>query len=72
MLWFGHQCSGERGESMGGVGGDGVVGVFSLHSQNIFGLWLDVEEETIASNDWIGCNLNSFRSHTFMTVTKND
>ena len=28
--------------------------------------WLDVEEKTAASNDWIGCNFKPFRGHTFM------
>ena len=48
------------------------VAMCSLPSQNVSGLWLDVEEETTASNDWIGCNFKPFRGHTFMTVTKND
>ena len=30
------------------------------------GWWLDVEEKTTASNNWIGCNFKAFRCHVFM------
>ena len=50
----------------------GVTGGCSLCSEDISGLWLDVEEETAASNDWIGCNFKPIKGHTFMTATKND
>ena len=45
-------------------------GFSSTH--NASGLWHDVEEETTASSDWIGCNFKPFRGHTFVAVTKND
>ena len=50
------------------------VGVRSCYlcSQNVSGLRLDVEEETTACSDWIGCNFEPFRGHTFMTASKND
>ena len=35
-------------------------------------VWLDVEEETNASNSRIGCNFKQFRSHKFMTSVKID
>ena len=41
-------------------------------SQNVSGWYLNVEEETTASNDWIGCNLKPFRDHTFMMATKDE
>ena len=33
------------------MGEEGLGGGCSLRSQNVPGLWLDVEEETTASND---------------------
>ena len=47
----------------------GLEGCY-LRSQNVFGWWLDVEEETTASNDCIGRNFKPFRGYTFMMVTK--
>ena len=35
-------------------------------------IWLDVEEETSASSNWIGCNFKPFRGQTFVASTKND
>ena len=43
-----------------------------LCSQNVSGWYLNVEEETTASNDWIGCNLKPFRDRTFMMATKDE
>ena len=51
MFWFEHHFSGEQREvSGGGAGG------CSLRRQNVSGLRVDVEEESTASNDWIGLN----------------
>ena len=36
----------------------------------VSGWWLDVEEKTTASNDWIGCNFKLFRGHTFSVLEK--
>ena len=36
------------------------------------GLWLDVDEETTASNYRVGCNFKPFRGHTVMTAIKNE
>ena len=54
--------------------GEGVVdaGGCFLCGQNVSDVWVDVEEETTASNDWIGCNVKPFRIYSFMTATKND
>ena len=52
-----------------GVEWEGGAGGCSLRSQNV--LWLDVEEETTASDDSIGCSFKLIRGHTFMTATKN-
>ena len=52
--------------------GKGLWVVRYLCSQNVSGWYLNVEEETIASNDWIGCNLKPFRDHTFMMATKDE
>ena len=49
---------------------EGGAGGCSRCSQNVSDLWLDVEEETAASNDWIDCKFKSFRGHTFITTTK--
>ena len=40
-----------------------------MHSKYI---WLDVEEETAASSNYIGFNFKPFRGHIFMMSTKND
>ena len=58
----------QLGKEMSG----GWAGSCSVRSQNVSGLWFDVEEETATSNDWISCNFKPFRSHTFMTTTKDD
>ena len=34
--------------------------------------WLDVKEQTTASNNWIDCNFKPFKGHKFMTSTKYD
>ena len=51
--------------------GGGAGGCY-LRSQNVYGLWLDVEEESTVYNDWIGCNFKPFGGHTFIKTTKND
>ena len=33
----------------------------SLPYQNVSGLWFDIEEETTASNNCIGCNFKPFK-----------
>ena len=62
MLWYGHQWSG---------GAKWVTGGFFPFSQNVSGL-LDVEEETTAANNWVGCNFKPFRDHIFLTLTETD
>ena len=52
--------------------GKGAGGTVVYASQNVSGLCLVVEKETTTSNNWTGCNYKVFRSHTFMTATKND
>ena len=47
------------------------AGCYSLCSQNVFGLLIDVEQETVVANDWIGCNFKPFRGYT-LTATKCD
>ena len=53
-----------------GEGGGGEVEGCYVHFQKESDLWLDVEEETTISNDWIGCNFEPFKYHTFMTARK--
>ena len=48
--------------------GEGVWGLISVHSKCI---WLDVEVEAHASNNWIGCNFKPFKARTIMMSTKN-
>ena len=48
------------------VVGDGGAGGCCLRNQNVSGLWLNVEEETSASNDWIGCTFKPFKGHTYI------
>ena len=55
---------------MGGWGAGGCS--LALRSQNVSDLRLCVEEKTVASNDWIGCNFKPFRCHMFMAATNND
>ena len=63
--WFGLITSGVwRGVSEGDAGGCFLCG------QNVSDVWVDVEEETTASNDCIGCNVKPFRVYSFMTATK--
>ena len=47
----------------------GGWGLFSMYSKYI---WLDVEEETAASSNYIGFNFKAFRGYIFMMSTKND
>ena len=47
----------EWGEEWSG----GVTGGCSLSYQNVSGSWFDIEEETAASNDCIGCNFKPFK-----------
>ena len=55
-----------------GVIGRGGAGGCSLCSKNVSDLWDDVEEETAASKDWIGCNFKPLSGRTFMTATKSE
>ena len=50
--------------------GEGNVG-FILCSKNVFGFWLDIKEETAASNDWISCSSKLTRGHKKMKIMFN-
>ena len=54
-----------------GEWGAGVVGCMFTVAVAV-SIWIDVEEETATSNNWIGCNFKPFRGQTFMTITKNN
>ena len=54
------------------ISGEGEEGARGWFLRQLKSIWLEVKEETIASNNWVGCNFKPFRGHTFMTSTKND
>ena len=55
-----------------GLGGGGSWGSLVCSLWRPKCVWLDIEEETTASNNWIGCNFKPFTGQTFVTSTKND